>query len=68
MLISAIMTNFCDTKSPADQLKELRAILAAIQRESAHKGLTEVAHLAAKADEIAAALMHHVTGVAALPA
>ena len=49
------MNNPTET-TQADQLTELRAILAAIQREAANKGVTELIDLAAKADEIAAKL------------
>ena len=43
------------------RLSEMRAILAAIQREAAHKSLAEIIDLAQKGDEIAAILLSHAT-------
>ena len=48
--------------TPTEQLVELRAVLAAIQREAANKGAGDLAHLAAKADEIVTGLMPEESG------
>ena len=55
MVIYTTMTMKADIASPADQLQEMCAILAAIQREAASKGITEIAELLQRADRIVAA-------------
>jgi hypothetical protein len=55
------MTNQADTKTPADALKEICDIRAAIAREAGHRGIDEIVDLAGRAKEPAADLLGHET-------
>jgi hypothetical protein len=57
MLQSTPMGSRADTRSTSDYIEELRAILAAIRRESLNKAASEIAYLVQRADEIAASLL-----------
>ena len=55
------MTNQADTKTPADALKEICDILAAIAREAGHRGIDEIVDLAGRANELAADFLRRET-------
>lgn len=50
-------TAMLDQTTRADQLAELRAILAAIQREAGNRGVAEVVDLAQRADQMVAEML-----------
>jgi len=53
----APMTELNDNKTPADQLREMRDLLAAIIREATNQGVVEIWDLASRADKLAAELL-----------
>lgn len=55
------MTNPTDTTTRADQLQQMRALLAALQREATSRGVAEMVDLVKKVDELAAELLRRKT-------
>ncbi len=50
-----------DIKTPAEALKEMRDLLAAILREAGHRGIDEIVDLAGRADKLATDLLRRET-------
>lgn len=55
------MHDLTDTILPADQLRQIRALLAAISREAGNRGADELVDLVGRADELAADLLRRAT-------